>query len=157
VHRYLRDVVRLDPDRALSQRLRDQLASWPSRPFHLVVAHAAPIRLLRACEARVERPPVARPRADREAVPESVTPEDLHADLEALVADALAAGAHTLAEVTARVLATLPETAHYAGAGRIADTLARCARVRCARERPWAPVLDRLEVEDWAVVGGRAP
>jgi hypothetical protein len=66
VHRYLRDVVRLDPDRALSQRLRDQLASWPSRPFHLVVAHAASIRLLRACEARVERPPVARPRADRE-------------------------------------------------------------------------------------------
>lgn len=29
VHRYLRDVVRLDPDRALSQRLRDQLAQWP--------------------------------------------------------------------------------------------------------------------------------
>ena len=27
VHRYLRDVVRLDPDRALSQRLRDQVAS----------------------------------------------------------------------------------------------------------------------------------
>lgn len=35
VHRYLRDVVRLDPDRALSQRLRDQVASWPSTPFHL--------------------------------------------------------------------------------------------------------------------------
>jgi chromosome partition protein MukF len=28
VHRYLRDVVRLDPDRALSQRVRDQLAAW---------------------------------------------------------------------------------------------------------------------------------
>jgi chromosome partition protein MukF len=40
VHRYLRDVVRLDPERALSQRLRDQLAEWPRRPFHLVAAHA---------------------------------------------------------------------------------------------------------------------
>jgi len=54
VHRYLRDVVRLDPDRALSQRLRDQLAAWPRRPFHLVSARAPSIRLLRALEARVE-------------------------------------------------------------------------------------------------------
>src|SRR6185369_15649223 len=62
VHRYLRDVVRLDPDRALSQRLREQLASWTTRPFHLLVAHAPSIRLLRPLEARVDRPVVARPR-----------------------------------------------------------------------------------------------
>ncbi len=52
VHRYLRDVVRLDPDRALSQRLRDQLAAWSSRRFHLLVADASSIRLLRQLEAR---------------------------------------------------------------------------------------------------------
>jgi chromosome condensin MukBEF complex kleisin-like MukF subunit len=97
VHRYLRDVVRLDPDRALSQRLRDQLAGWPRRPFHLVTAHAPSIRLLRALEARVERPPVARPRAEREADPEWVDPENLLADIDALVARALDEGKTTLA------------------------------------------------------------
>ena len=51
VHRYLREVVRLDPTRALSQRLPDQLAAWPRRPFHLAVAHAPSILLLRAFEA----------------------------------------------------------------------------------------------------------
>ncbi|WP_204305053.1 hypothetical protein, partial [Stenotrophomonas maltophilia] len=62
VHRYLRDVVRLDPDRALSQRLRDQIAEWGNRPFHLLAAHAGSICLLRTLEARVERPVVARPK-----------------------------------------------------------------------------------------------
>src|ERR1700726_2139267 len=47
VHRYLRDVVRLDPDRAISQRLRDQLAAWSSRRFHLLLSDASSIRLLR--------------------------------------------------------------------------------------------------------------
>ena len=54
VHRYLRDVVRLDPDRALSQRLRERVASWPSTPFHLLVAAAPSIRLLRPLESRVD-------------------------------------------------------------------------------------------------------
>jgi chromosome partition protein MukF len=156
VHRYLRDVVRLDPDRALSQRLRDQLAGWPSHPFHLLVAHAPSIRLLRQLEARVVRPPVARLRADREAEPEWVEPENLLADIEALVRRALDEGAQTLAEVTSRVLPALPETVRYAATGRIADAVARHARVLRERERPWAPVLARLEVEDWAVDGGGA-
>jgi chromosome partition protein MukF len=106
VHRYLRDVVRLDPDRALSQRLRDQLAAWPLRPFHLLVAHAASIRLLRPLESRVERPAVARPRVDRESSPEWVDAENVLADIEALVAKAVKDGAHTLADVTSRVLYT---------------------------------------------------
>jgi chromosome partition protein MukF len=157
VHRYLRDVVRLDPERALSQRLRDQLAEWPRRPFHLVAAHAPSIRLLRPLEARAERPPVARPCADREADPEWVEAENQLADLEALVTRALDEGAATLADVTTRVLLALPEPAHYAAAGRIADAVARLARAHSERERPWAPVLERLEIEDWAVDRSRAP
>ncbi len=157
VHRYLRDVVRLDPERALSQRLRDQLAAWPSRPFHLVAAGAPSIRLLRPLEARVERPPVARPLADREADPEWVEAENPLADLQALVAKALEDGAQTLAEVTSRVLSTLPEPAHYAAAGRVAEVVARLARVQCEPERPWEKVLARLEIEDWAVDQKGAP
>lgn len=153
VHRFLRDVVRLDPDRALSQRLRDQLAAWPARPFHLVVTQAPSIRLLRPLEARVERPPVARPRVDREAEPEWVEPENLIADIEALVERALEDGAVTLAEVSTRVLPNLPEPMRYAATGRVADAVARQARVRSERERPWAPLLERFEIEDWVVDG----
>jgi chromosome partition protein MukF len=153
VHRYLRDVVRLDPDRALSQRLRDQLAGWPSRPFHLLVAHAPSIRLLRELEARVERPVVARLRTDREADPTWVEPQNMLAHIETLVTRALDNGAEDLAEVTARVLSELPEAVRYAAAGRVAETVARLARVRTERERPWTTVLDRLEVEDWTVPG----
>lgn len=156
VHRYLRDVVRLDPERALSQRLRDQLASWPSRPFHLLVAHVRSIRLLRPLEVRVERPVVARPRRDREPEPAWVDPEDVLADLDAFVARAVESGARTLAQVTALVLPQLPETTHYAAAGRVADALARRVHVKAERERPWSSVLERLEVEDWTVHrGGR--
>ncbi len=76
VHRFLRDVVRLDPERALSQRLRDQVAGWTSTPFHLLVAAAPPIRLLRPLGSSVERPPVTRRRTDREAAPDLVDPEE---------------------------------------------------------------------------------
>ncbi len=96
VHRYLRDVVRLDPDRALSQRLRDQVASWPSTPFHLLVAAAPSIRLLRPLESRVERPAVMRSRTDREGSPDPVDPEDAGLNIETLVESALAAGARSL-------------------------------------------------------------
>lgn len=151
VHRYLRDVVRLDPDRALSQRLRNQLADWWLRPFHLLVAHAPSIRLLRQLEARVERPAVTRPRADREAAPEWVDPENVLADIEASVALAIEEGAHTLAEVTSRLLPALPDATRYAASGRIADAVARLAAVRAERERPWMPVCGQLEIEDWTV------
>ena len=70
VHRYLRDVVRLDPDRALSQRVRDQLAGWTSSRFHLVVTRAQSIRLLRDVSPRIERPAVTRDRADRDRPPD---------------------------------------------------------------------------------------
>ncbi len=157
VHRFLRDVVRLDPDRALSQRLRDQLAGWTDRPFFLHVAQAPSIRLLRPLEARVERPAVTRPRADREAPPSLVAPEDTLAALEALVRAALAEGAVELAEVTTLVLSALPPEIHYAAAGRVADILVRLTRVRSEHERPWKPVLDRLEIEDWSIPPERGP
>jgi len=157
VHRYLRDVVRLDPDRALSQRLRDQVAGWASTPFHLLVAAAPSIRLLRPLESRVERPPVTRLRTDREAAPDLVEPEDMGLAIETLVAEALAAGATSLVDVTEWVLPNFPEDSHYAITGRVADELARVTRARSAYERPWRPVEPRLEVEDWDLPTEGAP
>ncbi len=151
VHRYLRDVVRLDPSRALSQRLRDQLAAWPSRPFHLLVAHSPSIRLLRQLEDRAERPLVSRPRTDREAPPEWVDAENALADVDTMAAGAVEAGARTLAEVTSRLLPALPDATHYAATGRIADAVARLAAVSTDRERAWVPIRERLEIEDWVI------
>jgi len=153
VHRYLRDVVRLDPDRALSQRLRDQVAGWASTPFHLLAAAAPSIRLLRPLESRVERPPITRPRTDREGAPELVDPEDAGLAIETLVAEALAAGARSLADVTEWVLPRFPSHLHYAITGRVADVLARVTRARTAYERPWRTVSANLELEDWDVPG----
>jgi chromosome partition protein MukF len=78
VHRYLRDVVRLDPDRQTSQRLRDQLVAWPDEPFSLVVLAPDPIYLLRAQEAAIVRPPVRRKRAEVETPIEVLSPLDPH-------------------------------------------------------------------------------
>lgn len=151
VHRYLRDVVRLDPDRALSQRLRDQLAGWTGAPFHLVVARAPSIRLLRDVSPRVDRPVVMRPRTDRERPPDDVPADDGELDLDALVLAALDSGAVSLSEVTAHVLTALPEARRFAAAGRVAARVAGLLRVRADRERPWVRVAGRLEVEQWSI------
>ena len=119
VHRYLRDVVRLDPDRALSARLRDQLGGWLKAPLHLVTARAAPVRLLRDVAPRVDRPVVARPRADREPAPEAAPPGAGEVDLDALIQGALARGAASLAEVTDAVLVELPAERRFGAAGRV--------------------------------------
>lgn len=155
VHRYLRDVVRLDEDRALSQRLRDQLAAWPRQPFHLLVANGGSIRLLRPLEARVERPAVCQPRTDRELELQLVEPEDWSKTLEEQTARSVAAGARSLAEVTAAVLPTLPEPMHYLAVGRVAASVARQFAVECARQQPWVEVSESLEIGDWKLAGAR--
>lgn len=151
VHRYLRDVVRLDPDRALSQRVRDQLAGWTSTPFHFVIARAPSIRLLRDASPRVERPAVVRARVDRDHSPEPVPLDDGEIDLEERVRLALEAGASTLSEVTGVVLDALPASRRFAAAGRVAAIVAALARPSASHERAWAPVLDSLEIEQWAI------
>jgi len=150
VHRYLRDVVRLDPTRALMQRLRDQLAG-AGRRFALAYAGAPPIRLLRAVAGMPDRPPVVRPRAPREREPEADAGEDPQVVLDGKVARALGAGATALSAVTGEVTAELPGPERFVEAGRVAQTVAKLARASSAIERPWVAVGDDLEIEDWAI------
>ncbi len=96
---------------------------------------------------------VARPRADREFAPEWMDAENALADIEAMVVEAVREGAHTLVDVTSRILPVLPESTQYAATGRVADALARLAAVQAERERPWTPVREKLEIEDWIVSG----
>jgi chromosome partition protein MukF len=160
VHRFLRDVVRLDPDRALSQRLLDQVRTWPSRPFAMVTVSEARIRLLRSVSARGERPPVGRPRSDREREPMAVVADDRDVDLEALVREALQGEARGLAAVTRRVLTYVDLVDHYRSAGRVAAIIAKLTTPRSELERPWVAVTDAVEIEDWAIeaaLGVRKP
>jgi chromosome partition protein MukF len=151
VHRFLRDVVRLDPDRALSQRLLEQVRSWRGRPFSVVVASDACIRVLRAATVRGLRSPVGRPREDREKQLAFDVADDDRFDLERLVQEALTAGSTDLSTVTRHALAQLDEPARYLAVGRIAAIIVRLRTARSMRERPWVAVSRALEIEDWTI------
>jgi chromosome partition protein MukF len=151
VHRYLRDVVRLDPTRALTQRLRDQLAGTAGRSFSLTLAGMPPIRLLRTVTPPRDRPPVSRPRAPREKEPAADLGEDPQAVLEGRVRAVLDGGARALSDVTEQVTAELPAPERFVVAGRVAHTVAQLARAQSAIDRPWVPVGDDLVIEEWAV------
>jgi chromosome partition protein MukF len=152
VHRYLRDVVRLDPTRALTQRLRDQLAGHGAR-FALAYAGAPSLRILRTVAPARDKPPVVRPRATREKEPVAEAGEDPQAVLEGKVRAALDGGAAALSAVTTTVTTAMPDGERFVEAGRIAHTVAQLARVTAAIERPWVAVSADLEVEDWRVRG----
>ncbi|HEY0989919.1 MAG TPA: hypothetical protein VGD80_22775 [Kofleriaceae bacterium] len=155
VHRYLRDVVRLDPTRALSQRLRDQLAGSGAR-FALAYASEPPLRILRQVVRVRERPPVVRPRQPRDREPTTEPPVDPQAILDDTVRRSLDGGARALSSVTAEVTADLAEGERFVEAGRVAHTVAQLARVASGHERPWVAVGDELEIEEWRVDGARA-
>jgi chromosome partition protein MukF len=160
VHRYLRDVVRLDPSRALTARLRDQLSGKAGKRFTLAVAHTSAPLLLRDVAPSPERPPVKRPRAEREQPPEQHAAEDPLAVLEDAVRASLDAGAESLRDVTVSVTAEMPEDERFRAAGRVAQAVAKLARTKSDRERPWLPVDDAFAIEEWTLprkegAGGR--
>ena len=142
----MRDVVRLDPDRSLTQGLRDQLAAWSTRQLYLVVASAPPLAILRDETRRVERPPVRRPLSDRRDGPAPVAADD-RPDLTPLVRAAVDGGAATLAEVTTQVLPLYREAERFAAAGRVAALVAARSRIDHPRGRAWVDVGHGLEIE----------
>ncbi len=150
VHRFLRDVVRLDPDRQLSTRLRAFISDWPQRPFALRVA--APPRLvsLPLPTRSVLRPPVRRVQQDWS--PGLVAPvEAPPVDIAARVTLALASGALSLADVVAQVLEGVPDDERYGLVGQVAAQVAARAQRRHGLG-PWVEVGDTdIEVTDWTL------
>lgn len=149
VHRYLRDVVRLDPARALTQRLREQLTSHEKNPFSLTIAAAPALRVLRDVLPPPPPAPVRRPRGERapkvEAQPAADPLEALAGEVQELLRD----GPTALSDVTARATAGLPDEQRFATAGRVAELAARFSEPRPARPRPWVMVHEGLAIEDW--------
>jgi chromosome partition protein MukF len=152
VHRYLCDVVRLDPSRALIERLREQLSKHTTRPFALAVAAAPAPRLLREIEPfKDDKPKVSRPRAERERPPADTDTIDQHARVEELVQEALAREPAGLREITQQVSAETPSELHFVTAGRVAQVVARLARTTHDRDRPWVSVHEGLVIEEWKI------
>lgn len=148
VQRYLREVVRLDPKRALSQRLRDQLVAWPDRRFSLVLASEERIRLLREVEPVEGTTGVTRPHGDRDVNVHEVPEDQSVQRLQKLVQQALARGAKTLSEVLEAVLPEFGEGEHYITTGRAAELVT--AIVERSLERPWIRLeAAAFEVEQW--------
>lgn len=152
VHRYLRDVVRFDPSRALTERLRKMLAGKEGRSFSLTLASAPALRILREVKPPENPPPVRRPR-QKDAAPPSEQPPapDPAVVLENQVRALLADGVSELSELTARLTRDLPEQQRFVLAGRIAKVLTKLSRPLSSRERPWVSVDDNLAIEQWLV------
>jgi chromosome partition protein MukF len=152
VHRFLRDVVLLDPTRALTQRLREALAGDTARGYSLAVAAAPPMHLLRdVIVPPRERPPVRRRSTDEETPLADEPADDPDARLDDDVRAAVADGARGLVAVTERLAAARPAEERFAAAGRIAAAVARTCDPRGPAERPWHEVGGALLLEEWTL------
>ncbi len=155
VHRYLREVVRIDPTRMLVHRLREHLAGRAGRPYALAVAAAPSMQLLRPVELLGERPPVKRRRKPEEPEVVDVDAVDPERELERSVRSAVAEGADRLSTVTRHITAGLEPDQRFGSAGRVVQAVARVCRAEAGRERPWVAVDDGLLIEDWVSVRAR--
>jgi chromosome partition protein MukF len=152
VHRFLRDVVRLDPSRVLTHRLRERLAGKSGAGFALVVAATEPFRLLADGFAHsAARPPVRRRRHDDELRLADEAPDDPQATLSTDVRAAVVAGARTLCEVTTELTAHLPAAERFVAAGRIAHVVAGVCRPNAEADRPWRRIEGDILIEEWTL------
>lgn len=153
VHRFLQDVVRLDPSRMLKQRLLSALQTEGERRYALVVSQALPMRVLREPVTLPDRAPVKRPRKERDKAlkDDAQEREDPNVLLEADIRAIIAEGATELSEITARIMANAKEEEHYRLAGRVAQIVSRIVSREHVAERPWVNASEELEVEEWKI------
>lgn len=149
VHRFIREHVRMDPDRALSRRLQESIAAWPDEPWFISVSAVTPYLHLR--DPDVDRPRVAVRRAaeERERDPAVVASRDWERDLVSRVQQWLED--HPDSTLSDALVELLPVEQRFRFAGRITRLLAVHGLVVSALERDWVPVDHELEVEEWNI------
>jgi chromosome partition protein MukF len=151
VHRYLRGIVRLDPDRGVTLRLRDGLKDWSNAPWFLVVADPLPYLHLREPEPIGSSTPVTGPLTDREPQPAEEDASAPSIEAMALVLAALGQGSVRLVDLLRSALPGATDRERYALAGRIAHALGSQGVVRYPRDEAWHSVLGDMEAQDWQV------
>lgn len=154
VHGFIRGWVRMDRDRAVSQRLRDAIRSYGERPWHLRVPDAPPYRHLREPEVTAARGRVERRRTETRVPIEAGVVEVALADtLRALVAERLGeTGEACLTSLLADLLPERDADGRHRLVGELVEALARGGVPAPARAGDWVASVDTLEVQELRVV-----
>ncbi len=140
VQRYLRDVVRLDPERALSQRLRNQIKEHTHAPYALIVAEAPVLQVFREESDVVVRPPVCRPREVRERAPEATFADRRREEMDAAIDRAIVQGVPSLHALLSRLLPEISPSERFVWTGRITARAARSAQSAAEHSSPFVPI-----------------
>lgn len=151
VHQFLRDVVRLDPNRAISRRLQDQLIQWSDHPHYLRFHRDERIRLLRDPEVRIERIPIRRERQALDTRLEEVAPDTRDQELQARVQSLLDDGKGSLTQILEEILPEIASADRYRIVGHVAQYISQLAQIKREIQRPWLSLKDGLEVEEWGL------
>lgn len=150
VQQFIRNVVRLDPGRALHQRMADVIRSYADAPWSFVISAEQSLTVLRDVPPLQDTVPVVRPHRPWDG-DEDIEHREGVPDIEGAVDRALAAGAASLSDVLRQVLPALDAEDRYGAIGRIAEAVARQAQVRDGIDPPWVPVPGAFLIEDWTV------
>lgn len=156
VHGFIRGWVRMDRDRAVSQRLRDTIRAYAERPWYLRVTEAEPYLHLREIEVSADRQRARRKRAEvRVPVEAEVVEANPVEALRALVASRLARdGEARLTVLICELLPGLDPDARHRLIGELIEALVHSGRPTPVRAGPWVTALDALEVQELVVKGG---
>ncbi len=156
VHDFIQRVVRVDPSRAVAERLRDAVADYFDAPWSLTVTRQPRYLHLRAPDPSEAQARAARPTEDRAPHLEASAP-DLAGELdpEALVAAALRTGgrARLVALLRAHLPGLDPDQADRL-AGDLVEALALAGQPTPLRELRWTAV-GAGSVQDLVVEGPR--
>ena len=151
VQRNTRELIRLDPNRRISARLRDHLRSWEGAPWALQVPAPLRHRPLRSVSVVSEQPPVtgARP------IDAEPAEQEVDQDVEQRLRDRLRVllEAHGALSLRAALAEVLPEPSlgdPFGAIGVVAHHLVEAGRIPGDRRNaaPWVEVPGGVEVEN---------
>lgn len=156
IHRYIQDIIRIDPKRAFSTRLTKQLIHWKNDSFSLRVLESSSLKVFREITQKTKKTPVVRKKQEEVVLEETTLDEELFNDLESLVLSALKENMERgLAELTEIVLQKVPKETRFRAAGRVAALVVKHCNVTSKREPSWVTISpdknDRLEIEQWEI------
>jgi hypothetical protein len=104
---------------------------------------------MRELRVQIEKPPVVRPKQDRD-LPLEEEPLGVEATaIEDYVQAALVDEPRTLSHAVRMVLPKTAASQAFLAVGRIAEQVVLKACPESALERPWVNVSEEIEIEDW--------